>query len=184
MLQGGASGDNNYANISTNNGAGGQSIAVGSGGIQIIGGTGGSNNTAQIIQSDPSGTQTIAVTGGNVSVLGGAAGNGANIWNNGTAQSMTLTNSNNLNVIARGRRERQLQWRADNQPCRDWRERHSGGQRDFCRTILDIGQRRAEHHCGDRDAIGFDYPSGRYGSGCEREHRGRVRLRRRFRPRG
>ena len=100
MLQGGASGDNNYANISTNNGADEQSIAVGSGGIQITGGAGGSNNTGQIIQNDPSGTQTIAVTGGDVSVLGGAAGNGANIWNNGTAQSLTLTDSNNLRVIA------------------------------------------------------------------------------------
>ena len=42
----------------------------------------------------------IAVTGGDISVLGGAAGNGANIWSNGTAQNITLTDSNNLRVIA------------------------------------------------------------------------------------
>ena len=100
VVQGGGSGSNNAANIFSN--AGDQSFIVGSGGIQVLGGVGGANNTASISQNDPLGTQTIVVTGGDVSVLGGAAGNSASagIYSNGTAQSITLTNSNNLSVIA------------------------------------------------------------------------------------
>ena len=97
ILQGGASGLDNSTSIGGN----GQSFTVGSGGIQITGGAGGTNNTAGINQNLAGGTQTIAVTSGSVSISGGAGtGNSAQIWNSGTAQSLTLVNSSSLNVIA------------------------------------------------------------------------------------
>ena len=93
-MQGGPSGNGNAASIGNNSGSGGQSLTVGSGGIQIIGGAGGG---ASIDQNSSVDTQTIVVTDGNISLIGGESGtnNRAQIYSNGaqnvSASGLTLT---------------------------------------------------------------------------------------------